>query len=159
MGDAGPEANLEPFPVQVGTVVPIRVDFEAFVAPEAAKPPMYHDPEDVGFRVNMKYRVDESEGMVIAEADVQFGDAPADEQGADEAKRPKPAYRLTVAAAASFAYDPQAMSKAEVETWCAKGAIYILTPYLRELVFSMTARSGFPAISMPLVTVPVFRKA
>lgn len=152
--------NLTPFPVRVGEIEPIRIDFEAFVPPSGAKAPVYYDPAGVDFRVRVKYRIDDGTGVVIVMAEADFAQEKASsDDAATDASEPtvKPPYRLAVAAAASFNYDGKEMSKKEVTTWCEKGAFFVLSPYLRQLVFDVTARSGFPTITLPLVTVPILR--
>jgi hypothetical protein len=152
MPETAVKPELHPFPVRVGAIVPTRIDFEAFAAPDEAKPPVYHDPKRVGFNVGVKYRVDESSGFVLVSAEAVF------EKTEGELLPTKPPYRLSVGAAAPFAYDPQEVSKDEVEQWCAKGAFFVVSPYLRLLVFFVTGQSGFPMLTLPLVTVPILRE-
>jgi len=142
--------ELQPFPVRVGAIVPTRIDFEAFAPPGEAKPPVYHDPHRVAFNVGVKYRVDEGSGFVLVSAEAAF------EKPEGESSPAKPPYRLNVGASAPFVYDPKKISKDEVAEWCAKGAFFVVSPYLRLLVFSVTGQSGFPTITLPLVMVPVF---
>lgn len=157
MSEGTSKPDLELFPVRVGTIVPVRIDFEAFVKPSEAKPPQYHDPVNVAFKVAVKYQVDETAGVVVVHAEASFEDAPADPPGPEKAKA-KPPYRLSIGAAAPFLYDPKKISKDEVTKWCAKGAFFVVSPYLRLLVFSITGQSGFPMITLPLVEVPVLRE-
>ena len=152
MPEESAKPDLQPFPVRVGTIVPIRIDFEAFVLPGEAKPPEYNDSESVEFNVGVKYRLDEASGVVLVSAEAVFGKPEGEPSPA------KPPYRLNVGAAAPFAYDPKVISKDEVAEWCAKGAFFVVSPYLRLLVFSVTGQSGFPTITLPLVKVPVLRE-
>ena len=161
MSEGTARPDLKPFPVRVGAIEPVRIDFEAFAQPAAAKLPEYHDPASVDFRVQIKYRVDESSGIVVGLADSVFGQVTkgaSDGSGEKvEATAPKPPYRLNVAVAAAFVYDPKEMSRAEVTTWCEKGSFYVLFPYLRHLVFDTTAKTGFPTVTLPLVLLPILR--
>jgi len=153
---------LTPFPLRVGTIVPIRIDFEAFTPPAAAKQPEYYDPSEVAFQVQVKYRVDESSGIVVVLAESVFPQekkgASVDTQEKAGTTTPKPPYRLNVAAAASFDFNPSKTTRDEVTMWCEKGAFFVVSPYLRYLVFDATAKSGFPTVTLPLVLVPVLRE-
>jgi len=160
MSEGTSNPDLELFPVRVGTIVPVRIDFEAFARPSEAKPPQYHDPANVAFKVAVKYQVDETAGVVVIHAEASFEDAQGTPPGHEKAEvvTAKPPYRLSVGAAAPFVYDPNKISKDEVTKWCAKGAFFVVSPYLRLLVFSITGQSGFPMITLPLVEVPVLRE-
>jgi preprotein translocase subunit SecB len=41
--------------------------------------------------------------------------------------------------------------------WAGKNAIYIFYPYLRENVYSLTSKSGFKPMILPLVEIPTMR--
>lgn len=45
-----------------------------------------------------------------------------------------------------------------IEKWADGNAPFILYPYLREHVFALTARSGFPPVLLDLVEVPTWNK-
>jgi len=152
MSEEAAKPDIQPFPVHVGAIVPTRIDFEAFALPNEAKPPEYHDPASVAFSAGVKYQLREDSGVVLVTAEATF------EKLEGEPSQAKPPYRLSVGAAAPFAYDPKVISKDEVAEWCAKGAFFVVSPYLRLLVFSVTGQSGFPTITLPLVKVPVLRE-
>lgn len=44
-----------------------------------------------------------------------------------------------------------------IEDWAKRNAPIILYPYLREQVFALTVRCGYPGLILPLVTVPTIR--
>lgn len=159
MTEEGFEFNLQPFPIQLGEIEPIRIDFEAFVPPSVAKPPVYCNPSNVNFGVKVKYRVENGTGIVIVMTEADFSKENVLTDDVDEINENtmKPPYRLVLAAAASFAFDSAEMSEDEVKTWCEQGAFFVLSPYLRQMVFDITAKSGFPTITLPLVKVPVLR--
>jgi hypothetical protein len=152
MPEEAAKPDLQPFPVRVGAIVPTRIDFEAFAPPSEAKPPEYHDPAGVVFSVGVKYHLEEDSGVVLISAEATF------EKPGGEPSPAKPPYRLNVGASAPFIYDPKEISKDEVAEWCAKGAFFVVSPYLRLLVFFVTGQSGFPTITLPLVKVPMFRE-
>lgn len=166
MIEGSAEPKLELFPVQVIALEPIRIDFEAAVPPSGAVPPKYHDPKGVAFGMHVKYNVETDQGIVIVEAWSEFGspspaDSPAtdtvdeDEQQSEEAKAP---YRLSVQVGMQFTYSQNEMSKEDVELWCKEGAFFIASPYLRQLMTDVIARTSFPNVVPPLVEVPIFRE-
>jgi len=151
------EPRLKLFPVQVAELETVRIDYEAFVSPAGAQPPKYFNPHQISFCPQVKYRVDDSSGVVIVSAKSVFARPTKGGAAADLSADPAPLepYRLEVAAGAVFIFDPQKMSREEVVEWCEKGAFFIVSPYLRQLVHDVTARSGFPTVTLPLVQVPV----
>lgn len=48
-------------------------------------------------------------------------------------------------------------SKEGVEAWAKSNGYYILLPYLREQVYSLSLRAGFDPVMLPLVEVPTFQ--
>ena len=44
-----------------------------------------------------------------------------------------------------------------VKRWAEENAPFVIFPYLREIVYSLTTRAGFPPILLPLVEVPTFQ--
>jgi preprotein translocase subunit SecB len=60
---------------------------------------------------------------------------------------------------AVFRVNEQAFPAERVEEWAEKGSFYVLFPYLREHIYSMCLRTGFPMIRLPMVEIPTFKIA
>ena len=64
---------------------------------------------------------------------------------------------LTVEIIGSFQIDTDNFSTDNIEHWVYNNAPYILTPYLREYVYSLTQKCGFKPLILPLFKVPTLK--
>ena len=67
------------------------------------------------------------------------------------------AYNLKVELVAEFRVDTEKFPAHQVEQWAAQGAPFILMPFLREHVYSLSARVELIPIFVPLFVVPTFK--
>jgi len=170
MTEGTTKPKLVLFPLQIGDIEPIRIDFEAFVPPSMARSPRYFGGKPSGFDSRTKYKLDDDSdtGAVILTVKAQFKpevpSADDEEAGApdvrerDEAKQEAP-YRLEVSIGGSFSFEPDRVAREQVESWCKGASFFILSPYVRQLVWDITAKSGFGPVVMPLVHVPVLKES
>ncbi len=143
-------------PVHVTEIEPIRIDFEALVPPSAAQTDEPH-----GFRNRVKFGVKDDCGTVIISSEAEFNEKKeAEDVEAETRESPpfKPPYRLHVEIGMQFTYDPAEIARDEVELWCKDGAFFIASPFLRQLVYDIIARTGFSNVLMPFVEVPILQK-
>jgi preprotein translocase subunit SecB len=64
---------------------------------------------------------------------------------------------LRVELSGLFRVDSSRFPIEEINGWARSNAPLVLLPYLREHVFSLTSRSGFQPMLLPLVEVPTYR--
>lgn len=103
----------------------------------------------VASRLSLLFRDQSDEGEPESTPPADKDAAPADQAG--------DYYSLEVAVVAGFSYDPKEMQKEKVKEWCQKGSLFIVLPYIRSIVATITGESGFPVVSLPLLEVPTFR--
>lgn len=72
----------------------------------------------------------------------------------DQLRDGTPPYELKVEVVGVAVWDPDAIPDDVVKAWGQRGSPYALFPYLRELVSDLTARSGFPTVTLPLMVLP-----
>ncbi len=65
-------------------------------------------------------------------------------------------FHLKIEIVGIFSVDEQNFDLKYVEDWAQKNAHFILMPYLREQVYSLSSRCGLSPIILPLVQVPTF---
>jgi preprotein translocase subunit SecB len=75
--------------------------------------------------------------------------------GKDEQE--KTPFQLTVELYGLFEVDESRFDVRFIEDWAEKNAPLVLYPYLREQVYSLTGRAGFPEALLPLFEIPTFR--
>lgn len=68
-------------------------------------------------------------------------------------------FQLAVAIHGNFVVDESRFDIKFIEDWADKNAPLVLYPYLREQVYSLTSRAGFPEALLPLIEIPTFRIA
>jgi preprotein translocase subunit SecB len=56
-----------------------------------------------------------------------------------------------------FTVDETKFPKKHIEDWANRNAPIILYPYMREQVFALSVRAGFPGMILPLLTVPTIK--
>jgi preprotein translocase subunit SecB len=66
-------------------------------------------------------------------------------------------YSLRVHIMGQFQIDEAVLGREKIDLWARINAPYILYPFLREHVFSLTARSGFDPLLLPLVLLPTVK--
>jgi preprotein translocase subunit SecB len=66
-------------------------------------------------------------------------------------------FSLCVELVGVFAVDTANFDISNLDPWCEQNAPYILNPYLREQVYSLTLRAG-SAILLPMLQVPTTRQ-
>jgi preprotein translocase subunit SecB len=66
-------------------------------------------------------------------------------------------FHLRVELGAEFEVDEDHFPKGKVGEWASVNAPFILFPYIREQVYSLTARCGFPPVLLPLLEVPTIK--
>lgn len=64
---------------------------------------------------------------------------------------------LNVEIVGSFLIDTESFPKDKIEHFAQNNAPYILMPYLREHVYSLTQKSGFKPVVLPLFQIPTFK--
>ncbi len=64
---------------------------------------------------------------------------------------------LRVALAGQFLVNEEEFPKERVDEWARVNAPFILYPYVREQIYSLTARCGFSPFLLPLVELPTIR--
>lgn len=67
------------------------------------------------------------------------------------------AFSLRVALVAQFRVDENSFPVARVHDWADRAAFYIIFPFLREEIFSLTTRVGMKPIFLPLLQIPTFK--
>src|SRR4051812_27472557 len=66
-------------------------------------------------------------------------------------------YSLRVHIMGQFKIDEAVFGREKIDLWARINAPFILYPFLREHVFSLTARSGFDPLLLPLVLLPTVK--
>jgi preprotein translocase subunit SecB len=56
-----------------------------------------------------------------------------------------------------FRIDESRFPRDKIDVWATINAPYVLYPYLREHVYALTSRSGFPGVILPLMQIPTMR--
>jgi preprotein translocase subunit SecB len=74
--------------------------------------------------------------------------------GADDPGAP---FSLLVEVVGMFAVDEGRFPVKHIEHWAQRNAPLVLYPYVREHVYGLAVRAGFPTITLPLLEVPTFR--
>lgn len=69
----------------------------------------------------------------------------------------KSPFRLAVELHGLFEVDETKFDVKFIEDWAEKNAPLVLYPYIREHVYSLTGRAGFPEARLPLIEIPTFR--
>lgn len=75
--------------------------------------------------------------------------------GKDEQK--KTPFQLVVELHGLFEVDEEKFNVQFIEDWAEKNAPLVLYPYIREHVYTLTGRAGFPEALLPLIEIPTFR--
>ena len=63
-------------------------------------------------------------------------------------------YKLIVDIRGLFSVDTENFDINNIEHWAHNAAPYILNPYIREHVYSLTTKAGVPPLLLPLLEVP-----
>lgn len=103
--------------------------------------------EDADFSLITGYSEYDAEAQNIA---IKIGV----EMGVDQESIP---YSLQVELLGVFQVDENRFPLVHLEHWAKTNAPLVLYPYLREHVYSLTLRAGFPGTLLPLFEVPTFR--
>ena len=74
----------------------------------------------------------------------------------EEKEDQKSAFTMRIVLGGVFKVDETKFLKTHIQDWAKRNAPIILYPYLREQVFALTARCGFPGMILPLLEVPTF---
>lgn len=76
----------------------------------------------------------------------------------EDAEDQKPPYEIRIDIRGLFKIDEAAFdNNAErIQEWASNNAFYILLPYLREQLYSLTQKAGFRPAILPLAQVPTF---
>jgi preprotein translocase subunit SecB len=56
-----------------------------------------------------------------------------------------------------FRIDESRFPRDKIDVWATINAPYVLYPYVREHVFALTTRSGFPGVILPLLQIPTMK--
>lgn len=70
---------------------------------------------------------------------------------------PKSPFFLQIQMMGIFEVNEEKFKVERIYEWAARSAIYIFYPYLRENVYSLTSKSGFKPMLLPLVEIPTMR--
>ncbi len=62
-------------------------------------------------------------------------------------------FNLSIEICGIFKIDTQRFNKENISHWAKNGAHYILLPYLREYLYSLTQRAGYEPVILPLIEV------
>lgn len=76
---------------------------------------------------------------------------------ADHIKAGGAPFAFRVRLVGEFQFDESRFPMEKIDQWAEQNAPIILFPYLREQIFSLTARSGFRPLVLPLVQVPTIK--
>jgi preprotein translocase subunit SecB len=106
-------------------------------------------------RFGVKSNVGDGQALVVSTVTCLFKDDQEHEQ--TESPVGTEYYNLEVSVTAGFVFNPQEMPKNEVQEWCQKGSIFVVLPFIRSVVATITRESGFPPFFLPLLEVPMFR--
>jgi|WetSurMetagenome_2_1015567.scaffolds.fasta_scaffold36660_3 preprotein translocase subunit SecB len=106
-------------------------------------------------RFGVKSNVGEGQALVVSTVTCLFKDD--HEQEAAEGLSGADYYNLEVSVTSGFVFKPEEMTKEEVQEWCQKGSVFVVLPFIRGLVATVTRESGFPPFLLPLLEVPTFR--
>jgi preprotein translocase subunit SecB len=68
-----------------------------------------------------------------------------------------PPFSMKVELVGEFEVDEKLFPVEKLPDWAKRNAPYIFFPFLREQVYSLTARAGFPPYILPLLEVPTIR--
>jgi preprotein translocase subunit SecB len=66
-------------------------------------------------------------------------------------------FQLVVELNSMFSVDESNFNVQYVHDWAEKNAPLVLYPYIREHVYTLTSRAGFPEALLPLIEIPTFR--
>ncbi len=82
-----------------------------------------------------------------------------DLKDSEESEKINLPFSLRVELFGAFSVDEKRFDLAHINDWAERNAPFILYPYLREQVYSLTMRCGIPPVNVPLVEVPTFKRA
>jgi len=74
----------------------------------------------------------------------------------NEKEKYHPPYNLKVEIVAKFNVDEDRFPVEQINDWAGRNAPMILYPYLREHVYALTLRCGYPPLNLDLIEVPTF---
>jgi len=163
MADAGPAsgapvakvAGLNLHPIKLHFAHISKVAFEAKEIPESLSEGERAKAIPGYLRFGVKSNLGEGQATIVSTVLCLFQDDQESESA--EVRGGKDYYTLEVAVTAGFLFDPQEISKEEVQEWCHKGSIFVVLPFIRSVVANLTRESGFPLFLLPLLEVPTFR--
>lgn len=112
-------------------------------------------PND-GYDKSFKYTVystsfDEESSLIAVKVELSI-----EPESLEPEKLDKP-FSLKVSVAGEFKVDTEKFPMQHLEDWSVKNAPIILLPYIREHAFSLSVRSGFNPVVLPLVEVPTIK--
>jgi len=96
---------------------------------------------------------DAVEKTIQVTASVEVREKQAPQAGLTE----ESSFCLRVTLVAQFSVDEESFPADKVNDWADRAAYYILFPFLREEVFSLTSRVGMRPIILPLLQIPTFK--
>lgn len=145
--------NLHPIKLHFAHIS--KVAFEAREIPENLSEADRAKAIPGFFRFSVRSNLEDGHATVVSTVLCLFRD---DQQaGAAEAQDSKDCYALEVSVTSGFVFDPQEISKGQVQEWCQKGSIFVVLPFIRSVIANLTRESGFPLLLLPLLEVPTFR--
>jgi preprotein translocase subunit SecB len=145
------------FPAQLRFVVPKIVHLETYVPPNSSiningapiNYTTFSSPYNaqthliqIGIRVDAGTKQNEGEDPKAVPTDSITPTAP---------------FFLRLELVAEFEIDESVFPMPRLNEWINKNAPYTLFPFIREHIFSLTARAGFSPLILPLVELPTFK--
>lgn len=134
-----------PHPIQISTIIVKELSIKAI-------------------RLQSQYAFGETDEEHALEVGVKTGEYKPDRRTIEvliKAETPSDTkdnpYKLKVEIMGVFKVDTQRFDVSQIEHWARWNAPFILFPYLREHIYSLTLRCGYKPGIMPLMEVPTFQ--
>jgi preprotein translocase subunit SecB len=121
---------------------------------KANRPPSSADPlDDLEPRIKVRNsHYEEEDKRIQVFMAIEIGKETDDEN--EIAENP---FHLRIEIVGDFEVDEERFPKDKIQQWANINAPYVIYPYLREQVYSLTARCGFMPLVLPLLELPTIR--
>lgn len=131
-------ANLQKHPIQLKRIVIQELAFKVNTdSPEI----------EAAFNFVGRHKFDEETKIISVNIRASFGE--------DQALSK---YTVIVDILGLFEIDTERFNVSLIDEWAKKNAPYILHPYLRENIYSLTIHAGIQPLLLPLVQIPTTRE-
>lgn len=145
--------SLDPYPVKLRGLCVRELWINTFIFP-TINLPEHAQPLLIGSAPG-KYEEENKTRRVTLLA--KLGEEIDPDRVTDHIKAGGAPFALRVRLVGEFQFDESRFPMEKIDQWSEQNAPIILFPYMREQIFSLTARSGFRPLILPLVQVPTIK--